>query len=104
MTIIRQTSADCRYRTYGPWFTTATVTGVEWAFTEPQAEPTGGDWQTGIVEQDPDDDTRYTFSILVSGVGENGTVELVEGDYRIWVKVAQPPEEIVNPIGMLTVY
>ena len=104
MSLFRQSSADKRYRTYGPWITTATVTGCDWAFTDVEVEAGSGDWTAGLVEQDTDDTTRYTFRVLVSGLGLGGTVELTEGSYRIWIRVDQDPEEFVLPVGTLTVY
>jgi hypothetical protein len=104
MSLFRQPSIDKRYRTYGPWITTATITEASWAFTAVDAEAEGDDWIPGVIAQDADDLTRYTFRILVSGTGGGGTVELADGDYRMWVKVDQTPEAIALPIGTLTVY
>jgi hypothetical protein len=103
--IKRQSSTSCEYHEYGPYVTNSVVSGCDWAFTAVTEEPESGDWTAGDVVINPNDSTRFTFRILVSGDDPaGGTVQLPEGVYRVWIRPAVPLEATAKPVGELTIY
>jgi hypothetical protein len=75
---------------------------VEFAFTAVGAEPESSDWTSGTWETDstrePD---RYYARCLV---GPSGSIELADGVYWVWVKIAGVGSEIpVRRVDTLTV-
>lgn len=76
------------------------VDGVEFAFTQGDADPTTfytGAWETNNTTTPP----TYTALCLA---GPGGTVELTAGNWVVWVKITDVPEIPIQKVsGILTI-
>lgn len=82
------------------------ATGVEMAFLTAGARPTSPDWNAAVlVDTDAHDlwaealasgvTGTYFAAVLVGAYGASG-VELVAGDYQVWVRVTDTTEQPVK--------
>lgn len=74
-----------------------TADTVEMAFTT-GSEPQSGDWKAATWETA--EGPVYFARCLV---GPGGTIQLTDGSYKVWVKVADSPEVPVRDVGKLVV-
>lgn len=73
---------------------------VEMAFVAPTVTPDGDDWNAAEWETDDD---RYFARALV-GPGAGAVATLTVGEYAVWVKVTDNPENPVKRAGYLTIF
>lgn len=82
-------------------FANPTTNTVQMAFLATQLAPISGDWKSASWETDAvsEPDTYYARCL----VGPAGTVTLAAGDYEVWVKITDSPENPVLRCGQLRV-
>lgn len=75
---------------------------VQFAFLVDGTQPSSGDWKAGSWETDTINGiTTYYARCLIGPTG--GTMTLVAGSYRIWLKITDNPEVPVRIAGTLIV-
>ena len=77
-----------------------TVSDVEFAFTGKGGLTAQTTWVPGVWETDGSDH----YAMCLVGPGPNSAVELDTGNYKVWVRVVDNPEQPVKESGMLEVY
>lgn len=73
---------------------------VSWAFkASSAAEPVSGDWVTGSWESDASSSQHWARCL----VGPTGDIDLGDGTWHAWIKIAAPPETPVRQVGEVQV-
>ena len=66
--------------------------------SQPQDIPTTGDWENATLL----DEGGWRIRILI-GPGHQDSVELSPGDYQVWAKIIDYPEQPVRRVGVLEI-
>jgi hypothetical protein len=77
-----------------------TTVPVSMAFMEDGVEPGSSDWNAGIWDTDATTDPPTYYALCLIGPGG---VVLGDGQYRVWTRVEDTPENAARPAGRLVV-
>ena len=73
---------------------------VQFAFTNPNAQPVSGDWISGAWKTDQLPTREWVAYITV---GPRGDIALPVGEYAVWISVTDSTTEPVEPVDVLTI-